>query len=263
VAEVTTPVALYAAASSSARIALHTVNRETGNRVHRQYVDAETGAPVPPEDQVKGYEVAKGEFVTLEPEEAAVAIPRGDKTLEVAAFVDRGEIDELYFDRPYFLGPAERSAAEVFGLLCEGLNAAKVAAIARALLFRRVRSLLIAPYEAGLVAMTLKFDYEMRSVDDAFSRIPPTESSREALDLAKHIIRTKRGAFDPSEFHDRYEAALAELVKAKVEGKPIRAVRRAPPAPQANLLAALRESARAVGKGERSRLKPPARKKAS
>lgn len=266
VAEETTPVALYAAASSSARIALHTVNRTTGARVHRQYVDAKTGAPVAPADQVKGYEIAKDEFVTLQPDEAAAAIPHGDKTIEVAAFVDRGDIDELYFDRPYFLGPAERSAAEAFALLREGLKATSVAAIARALLFRRVRTLLIAPYDAGLIAMTLKFDYEVRSGAAAFAKIPPTKTSREALDLAKHIINTKRGDFDPSEFHDRYEAALAELVRAKVAGKPIRAARAAPPAAPGNLLAALRESARAVanaGRRRPPRATAPARKKAS
>ena len=273
VAEVTTPVALYAAASSSGRIALHAVNRATGHRLNRQYVDADTGAVVPPEDQVKGYEIGKDEYVTLEPEEVAAVVPQSDKTLDVAAFIDCDEIDELYFDRPYFLAPAEKSAARSFALLCEGMRTAHVAALARTLLFRRIRSLLIRPFGAGLLAITLKFDYETRSATEAFAGIPQTKSSGEVIALAKHIIKSKQGKFDPSEFHDRYEAALAELVKAKIEGRPIPAARAPTPVASGDLLAALRESAGVAGKPKRKTSKParrrpvrartPARRKAS
>lgn len=255
VAEVTTPVALYSAASSSARIALHTINRSTGHRVQRQYVDAETGAPVPAELQVKGYEVAKDEYVTIGPEEVAAIVPHGDKTIDVAAFIDAAEIDDLYFDRPYYLGPAEASATEIFVLLREGLRSSNVAAIGRAVLFRRVRTLLIRPYGAGLAAHTLNFDYQVRPAAAVFDAIPATKVSREALDLAEHIIRTKQGAFDPAAFHDRYEAALAELVKAKVEGKPIPVSRPAAPTARQDLLAALRESAGAAARSAPVRVK--------
>ena len=244
----TTPVALYSAVSSSARIALHTINRSTGHRLQRQYVDAETGAPAPPEEQVKGYEAAKNEYVTLEPEEVAAAAPHGDKTIDVAAFIDDSEIDDLYFDRPYYLAPAEPAAAETFALLRHGLGEAKVAAIGRAVLFRRVRALLIRPYGLGLVATTLNFDYEVRSAAGVFSEIPAIKICGEAMDLAKHIIRNKQGPFDPAAFHDRYEAALAELVKAKIEGSPLPIAKPARPAVRQDLLAALRESVGAAAK---------------
>ena len=253
VAEVTTPVALYSAASSTGQIVLHTVNRATGHRLQRQYVDAETGAPTPTENQVKGYEVAKDEYVVIEPDEVAALAPHAEKTIEVSAFVDRGEVDELYFDQPYYLSPSEKGADEIFALLTAGLRKANVVAIGRAGLFRRVRTLLIRPYGGGLVATTLKFDYQVRSVADAFARIPATRVSREALELAKHIIKTKRGAFDPSAVHDRYEAALVELVKAKIEGKPIRALRPRTPAVRPDLLAALRESAGETNKSAGAR----------
>jgi DNA end-binding protein Ku len=248
IAEVTCPVALYAAASTTERIALHTINRRTGNRIQREFVDAETGETVERDDQVKGYEVGKDEYVSLEPEEIAAVIPHGDRTLTVSAFIDLAEADDLYFDKPYYLAPSDRSGDETFTLLREGMLAAKAAAIAEAALFRRVRTLLIRPDGKGLAATTLNFDYEVRSAQEAFSAVPAKKISREMLDLAIHIIKTKAGAFDPRAVHDRYEGALADLVKLKLEGKPI--PKRAEPQKEAivSLMQALRDSARAGGK---------------
>jgi DNA end-binding protein Ku len=252
IAEVTLPVGLYAAASTAERLALHTINRPTGHRVRREFVDAETGEAVDRDDQVKGYEVAKDEYVSVEPEEIAAVIPHGDKTLTVSAFVDLQGVDDLYFDKPYYLGPSDRSADETFALVREGMRAAKVAAVAQAVLFRRARTVLIRPVGKGLVASTLNYDYEVRSAAEAFSGISAKAITREMLDLAVHIIKTKQGTFDPREFHDRYEDALAQLVKLKLEGKAI--PRRAPPKSEAtvNLLQALRDSAAAGARSPRS-----------
>ena len=259
IAEVTCPVALYAAVSTTERIALHTINRATGDRIHRQFVDAESGETVERDDQVKGYEVGKDEYVSVEPEEIAAVIPHGDKTLTVSAFIDLADVDDLYFDKPYYLAPSDRSADETFALVREGMRSAKAAAIAEAVLFRRVRTLLIRPYDKGLAATTLNFDYEVRSPAEVLSGVPAKKITGEMLDLAIHIIKTKEGEFDPRAFHDRYEGALAELVKLKVEGKPIPK----PAAPEGkaavSLLQALRESA-AAGGGASG--KSPARKAA-
>lgn len=250
--ELTCPVALYTAASASERIAFHTLNRETGNRVHRQFVDEETGKPVPTEDQVKGYEVAQGQYIMLDPEEVAATVPESDKVIAVESFVPCDAIDDVYFDRPYYLAPSGASAEEAFILLREGMRKEKVAALARAVLFRRVRTLLIRPFESGLFATTLHFDYEVRSADAAFSSIPERKIEGEMLDLAKHIIETKRGRFDPHDFKDRYEAALGELVRAKQEGRPIEL----PKAPAASnvidLMEALRQSAGVKQSGKKS-----------
>ena len=97
------PVALYAAASTSERVAFHIVNRKTGHRVRRVFVDAETGEPVERDDQAKGYETDRGKTIVLEEEELAEAVPESDKTLRVEAFIPCGEVDTLYFDRPYYL----------------------------------------------------------------------------------------------------------------------------------------------------------------
>jgi DNA end-binding protein Ku len=252
VAEVAVPVALYAAASTTERIALHTINRPTGHRVRREFVDAETGETVERDDQVKGYEVAKDEYVSIEPDEIAAVIPHGEKTLSVSAFVDLAAVDDLYFDKPYYLGPSDRSADETFALVRDGMRAAKVAAVAQAVLFRRARTVLIRAFDTGLLASTLNYDYEVRSAAEAFSGIPAKAITGEMLDLAVHIIKTKQGEFDPREFHDRYEDALAELVKLKLEGKAI--PKRAPPRSEAtvDLMQALRDSAAAGAESPRS-----------
>jgi DNA end-binding protein Ku len=262
IAEVTVPVGLYAASSTAERIALHTINRPTGHRVRREFVDAETGEAVERDDQVKGYEVAKDEYVSVEPEEIAAVIPHSDKTLTVSAFVDLAGVDDLYFDKPYYLGPSDRSADETFALVREGMRTAKVAAVAQAVLFRRARTVLIRPLDKGLVASTLNYDYEVRSAEQAFSGISAKAITGEMLDLAVHIINTKRNAFDPREFEDRYEGALAELVKLKLEGKaiPMRAPSRSEPT--VNLMQALRDSAAAGAQNPRSG-KPAAKKKTS
>lgn len=255
VGELSCPVALYTAASTSERIAFHTINRATGHRVHREFVDSDTGKAVDKEEQVKGYEIGAGEYVVLEAEEVAAAVPQSDKTLSVSAFLRCGDINSVYFDKPYYLAPTDRHAEEAFGLIREGMRKNSVAALAETVLFRRVRSLLIRAYDDGLVATTLNFDYEVRSEKEAFDGVPKMKIEGEMLELAEHIINTKRGKFDPRKFDDRYEAAVAELVKAKMEGKRIE-VRKQPKREKVvDLMEALRQSAGLDAK------KPPAASK--
>src|SRR3546814_11034367 len=131
----------------------------------------------------------------------------------------------------------------------------KRAALARAGLFRRVRSLLLRAEGPGLVANTLNFDYEVRSAEEAFEDLPELKIKGEMLDLAKHIIETKAGAFDPRSFDDRYDQALAELVRAKMEGREIKAPTRPNAEQLVSLLHPLRRSAQ--GGTARGRQQPP------
>src|ERR1700712_5537767 len=127
--EVACGVALYTAASSSERIAFNTLNRKTGNRVRREFVDSETGDVVERDDQVKGYEIDSGQYIVLEPEEVAAAVPESDKTLKITAFIPCHEIDDVYFNKPYYLAP-DKMSADAFVLLRDGMKQANVAAIA-------------------------------------------------------------------------------------------------------------------------------------
>jgi len=258
-AELTCTVSLYTAVSTSERIVFHTLNRETGHRVRRQFIDEETGKPVESADQVKGYETAKGEYVTLEPEEIASALPESDKTLAFEVFVECAAIDDLYFDRPYYLGPSDEVSEKAFAVIREGMRDKKLAGLARTVLFRRLRTLLIRPYGTGMIATTLNFDYEIRSPQEAFADISDRKIKGEMLDLAKHIIDTKRGKFDPSQFEDRYETALAELVRAKLEGKPIEVRKPEPASNVVDLMEALRKSAGALAGSAGKTQSPPSK----
>lgn len=240
--EVSCPVALYTAASASERIAFNTLNRATGNRVRREFIDGETGEPVEKDDQVKGYETENGHYIVLEPEEVAAAVPDSDKTLAIESFIPCSEIDTVYFDKPYYLTP-DKMGTEAYVLLREGMKKAKVAAIARTVLFRRLRTLLIRPHGKGLIASTLNFDYEVRSSQEAFEDQPDVKSDPELLEIAELIIEKKKGTFDARSFDDRYEEAVTELVKAKIEGRSLPKKKAAAAAKAVDLLQALRESA--------------------
>jgi DNA end-binding protein Ku len=244
--EVTCAVALYTAASTSDRITFNTINKATGNRVNRVFIDSDTEEPVPKEAQVKGFEIENGQYLVIDPDEIAAAIPESDKTLEIEAFIPCADVDDVYFDKPYYLTP-DKMGSDAFSALRDGMKKSKVAAIARTVLFRRMRTVLIRPHGKGLIATTLNYDYEVRSSKKAFEDMPKMKIEGEMLDLAKHIISTKRGEFDPSAFDDRYEAALEELVKAKIEGKAVPKRKKVEVSKPNDLLAALRESA-GVGK---------------
>ncbi|AHK47006.1 Ku78, Ku70 and Ku80 are 70kDa and 80kDa subunits of the Lupus Ku autoantigen (plasmid) [Ensifer adhaerens OV14] len=241
-AEISCPVALHSAASTSERVSFNTLNRKTGNRVKREYVDIDTWKVVEREDQIKGYEIDDGRYVLFEPEELAAAVPPSDKTLRIQSYVPFGEIDDLYFDKPYYLLP-DRLGEETFVLIRDAMRESKVGALAQAVLFRRLRTVLIRAHGDGLVATTLNFDYQVRSAKDAFADIPKLKIEGEMLDLAKHIIKTKAGLFDPRTFDDRYDAALAELVKAKMEGRTVKVKKQPKVEPSTNLMEALRVSA--------------------
>ncbi|MBY5846430.1 Ku protein [Rhizobium leguminosarum] len=240
--EVSCGVALYTAASTSERITFNTINKATGNRVNRIFTDSETEDPVPKEAQTKGFEIENGQYIIIDPEEVSAAIPESNKTLEIEAFIPCSDVDDVYFDKPYYLTP-DKMGGDAFAALRDAMKKSMVAAIARTVLFRRMRTVLIRPHGKGLIASTLNYDYEVRSSEKAFEEMPKLKIQGEMLDLAKHIISTKKGEFDPATFDDRYEAALADLVKAKLEGRSLPKPKKVQISKPNELLAALRESA--------------------
>jgi DNA end-binding protein Ku len=272
IAELSCPVALHAAASTSDRVSFRMVSRRTGHPLRRQMIDEETEAEVDRQDQVKGYDTGEGRHVVLSPEELAAVVPDSDKTLEVSAFLRCADIDTTYLDRPYYLAPADRAAIPGFALIREAMRRQQVAAVARSVLFRRVRTLIIRAQGPGLVAETLNFDYEVRPARQAFRGIPEPEIEGEMLDLARHIIDRKSGSFDPATFEDRYDAALRDLVRAKAAGRPLPKAKPEKPPAVVSLLDALRASAGGSGRrggaatgrrkasGGGTRREPPRRK---
>ncbi|RWY68832.1 Ku protein [Rhizobium sp. WSM1325] len=243
IGEITCGVGLYTAASTSDRISFRTINKATGNPVRREFVDSETEETVERENQVKGFEIETGEYIMIDPEEVTAVIPDSDKMLEIEAFLPCSEVDDVYFDKPYHLVPTDEVSEDAFAGLRDALTKASVTAIARTVLFRRVRTVLIRAHGRGLIATTLNFDYEVRPSKEAFKEVPEIKVEGEMLDLAKHIIGTKKGDFDPATFDDRYEAALADLVKAKSEGRSLPKPKPVQVSKPNDLLKALRESA--------------------
>lgn len=236
-------VALYPATSTSQRIRFNIINRETGNRIRNEVVDAETGDPVEPEDRVKGYEVEKGQYVLIDEDELDNVALESAHTIDIDEFIPMSEVDRIYLDESYYLVPQDDVAQEAFAVIREAMRKEDLAGLARVVVYRRERLLLLRPRGKGLIATTLRYKNEVRNEADYFDDIPSTKVPADMLKLATHILETKKGKFDPSKFEDRYETALMALIKAKRAGKKPIAVSEPGPSNVVNLMDALRRSA--------------------
>lgn len=241
-------VSLFPASTESNRVAFHTLNGATGNRLRRQMIDPETGDVIDRDDQVKGYEVAKGHYVTVTDDELNKIALESTHTIDIESFVPRAEIDPLYFDAPYYLAPDDRVAEEAFAVIREAMQSRGVAGIGRVVLYRRERMLMLEPRGRGLFGMVLRYPYEIRTEKPYFEDIPEIKVPPDMLELASHIIATKSAHFKPEQFEDRYENAVIELVRSKEAGRPAALPDAAPrPSNVVNLMDALRRSLAAEG----------------
>jgi DNA end-binding protein Ku len=197
IGEVACPVALFTAASAAERIGFHIMNRKSGHRVHREYVDAETGERVDAKDQVKGYETGAGDYIAFEPEEIAKAVPEADKTLDVQVFLPCDQVDDVYFDRPYYLAPSTPAGAEAYLLIRDGMAAANVVAVARTVLFRRVRSVLIRSHGQGLIANTLNLTTRCARPTKRSVRCPAPRRTTICSTSRSTSSRKRRGGSTP------------------------------------------------------------------
>jgi DNA end-binding protein Ku len=212
-------VAMYTATSTSSRIRLNIINRETGNRIRNQAVDSETGDVVEADDKVKGYEVDKGQYVLLEEEELDEVALESTHTIEIESFVPRDEVDEIYLDESFYIVPDDEVAYEAFAVIREAMKKKDVVALGRVVMHRRERLLMLQARGKGISATALRYKPEVRKEDTYFKEIPATRVPADMLQLAEHILEQKKGHFDPAKFEDRYEDALNALIKAKRAGK--------------------------------------------
>jgi DNA end-binding protein Ku len=248
-------VALYSATTTSQRIRFNIINRDTGNRVRNLVVDAETEEPVEQENRVKGYEVEKGQYVLLEDDELDEVALESTHTIDIEAFVPRKEVDQLYLDESYYIIPNDKVAYEAFAVIREAMRKEDLVGLARVVLYRRERILMLQPRGKGLMATALRYRNEVREEGDYFSAIPDIKVPSDMLDLAVHILNGKEAHFDPDKFEDRYENALVALIKAKQAGKPVPKAAEARPSNVINLMDALRRSVQG-DKGGSKRLPP-------
>jgi DNA end-binding protein Ku len=267
---VTCAVELFNATTQTEKVSFRIINRDTGNPVRRIYVDAETGKPVPEEDQVKGYEIDKDEYLLIEEDEIDAIQIESNHSLNLDGFVRKDEIDPIYLDTPYYLAPADEVSEEAFAVIRDALADKKMAGMARVVLYRRERPVVIEPRDRGMLLTTLRFDRLVRKPQDIFADIGKVEVDDEMLDIAAHIVDRKKMKFDPSEFEDKYEEALVELIEAKKAGHKPPAVKPAErPSNVVNLFDALKKSL-ASAEGDSSETakasagsKPAARKPAA
>jgi DNA end-binding protein Ku len=245
-------IALFPATTTRDRVRFNIINRETGNRVRYDVVDADTGAEVPQEDRVKGYKVDRDNYVLLEEQELDEVALESTHTIEIEAFVEREEVDELYLDESYYLVPDDKVGYEAFAVIREAMRDEGLVGIARVVLYRRERLLMLSPRGNGIVGTTLRYNNEVREEQEYFDDIPDVKVSKDMLDLAKHILETKKAKFDPSKFEDRYETALKELIAAKQAGKKPPTSPSPRPTNVVSLMDALRRSVQAERRGSPS-----------
>lgn len=244
---VTCPIALYPATSEREKIHFHQVNRKTGNRIQYRKVNSDTGREVDREDIIKAFEKNKGDYIAVEPEELEAVAIESKRTIEIDEFVPRKEIDELYFANPYYLVPDGEAGAQAFAVIRDAIEDEGMIALGRVVFTSREHVIALEARGKGIMGITVRYPYEVRDEKDYFGDIPSERVSKDMLDLAKHIIKTKTGHFKPDKFEDRYEDALKELLRKKDKGEKIEAVHEPKSDNVINLMDALRQSV----KGER------------
>ncbi len=262
---VSIPVEVYAATKSGPAIAFHQIHEPTGKRIRYEKV-AEGVGPVPNEDIAKGFEVSKGNYVLLEDEEIEAVKIESRKTLELVQFVDSHEIDVFYFDKPYFVVPADDLAEEAYIVLREALRAAKKVAIGQLSVRGREQLVSLKPCGRGIVMEVLRYADEVRTAQSYFREIPDSKPDPELLDLATTLIDKKAAPFKPEVFHDRYVDALKGLIakKSKAKGKTILEDVEEPEGKRGSnvidLMAALKKSVGGGGKDVGKSVEPAAKK---
>jgi len=242
---VSCPIALYSASSSGERVAFRQINKKTGNRLRQQLIDEETQKPVSAEDKGRGYEYAKGAYLQVDDEELDAIAIESSHTIDVDSFVPRSQIDERYLDSPYYIVPNDKVGQEAFAVIREAMRVKDMVALGRVVIAKRERVVMLQPWGKGILGETLRYEYEVRNADEFFDDIPDLKIKKEMLDLAQHIVASKTAEFDPSQFRDRYEEAIVEMLKKKQAGAPLPKAR--PSAAPSNVIDLMQALQRSLG----------------
>ncbi|WP_242119572.1 Ku protein [Sphingomonas lacusdianchii] len=264
---VSIPVEIYSATKSGASISFRQIHEPSGKPIH--YEKSVTGiGPVDPDEIMKGYQIEKGEYVLLDQEEIDAVKLESKKTLELTQFVDAHEIDVIYYEKPYFVVPADDLAEEAFIVLREALKRTKKVGLGQLALRGREYVVSLKPCGRGLVLETLRYADEVNRAQGYFRDIPDAKPDEDLLDLAETLIAKKTAKFDPQEFHDRYVDALKDLVERKVKAKGRKIVdtseeERPSGGNVVDLMAALKKSLEKGGAAKASDDKPAPKKRAA
>jgi DNA end-binding protein Ku len=215
---VSIPVEIYSATKSGATIAFNQIHEPTGKRIKYEKVVPGVG-PVDVDEIVKGFQYAKDQYVLLDDEEIEGVKLESKKTLELTQFVEAEDIDEIYFEKPYYVVPADDLAEEAFIVLREALRRTGKVGLGQLAMRGREYVVSIKACGRGLVMETLRYADEVNKAASYFRDIADSDPDEDLLDLATTLIDKKTGKFDASDFHDRYVEALKELIERKKKGK--------------------------------------------
>jgi DNA end-binding protein Ku len=215
---VSCPIAVYTGTSSTERVSFRQINKKTGNRLRQQLVDEVTREPVEPQDKGRGYEYSKNTYILVDDDELDAIAIESNQIIEIDSFVPRDQIDERYLDSPYYITPDDQVGQDAFAVVREAMRGKGMVALARIVLAKRERVMMIQPWDKGLMGTTLRYPYEIRDTKEYFEDIPNVKVAPDMLKLAEHILKTKEGDFEPSEFVDHYETAVVEMLKEKQAG---------------------------------------------
>jgi DNA end-binding protein Ku len=207
---VTCPVQMEAARTAEDTIRFNTANRSTGNRVESRYVDAETGKPVPDDEQVKGYQLEDDTHVMLEDEELESVALESTRTIDIERFVPRADVGWIWLDRPHFLKPADKVGEEAFAVIREAMVSTGTAALSRLVLYRREHAVTLLPRDKGIVLWTLRYGDEIRPAEAA-----PDKADAKMTRLVTKLIEARTAAWSPDLVSDPVQANLKKIIASK------------------------------------------------
>lgn len=255
---VSCPIALYPATSEREKISFHQLNKDTGNRIRYRKVDSETGDEVDQSNIIKGYEVSKDHYIELTPDELEAVAIESKRTIEIDQFVPRDQIDELYIRDPYYIAPDGEVGQQAFAVIREAIRKEGMVAVGKVVFTSREHIIALEARDKGMLGVTLRYPYEVRKQADYFEEIKDEKVPKDMLDLALHIVETKRGDFEPQAFEDQYEEALKEIIEKKASGQKIERPKEPSQGNVVNLMDALRASVEAEGRLSATKKHAPA-----
>jgi DNA end-binding protein Ku len=216
---VTCRVTLTPAISEGSKVKFHNINRETHNRVLSQYVDAQTGAAVEDEDQVKGYPKSEDEYVIFEDEEIEDVGLQSTRTIDIETFVPEGSIGWIWYDRPHYLAPDDEVSAEAFSVIREAMAKTGTGGIARLVMYRRERAVLLLPKDKGIVLWTLRYGDEVRDSKDYAAKLSKAKPDAEHLAMMEKIIDDRSQTWRPDMVDDPVQDRLLDIIAQRKKGR--------------------------------------------
>ncbi|QND54404.1 Ku protein (plasmid) [Phyllobacterium sp. 628] len=253
---VTCPVTMMPATTENEKVRFHTLNRTTGNRVVSEYIDSVSGKAVDDDDQVKGYQRGEDEYVMLEDDELQAVALESTRTIDINVFVPSDSIEWIWYDKPHYLLPDDPVGEEAFSVIRDAMAATKTVGIARLVLYRRERAVMLEARDKGIIVWTLRYGDEVRNKSEYFGDIKTAKPDAKSLGLMTDLIKERTKPWDTLMLDDPVQDRLLDIISARKKGrkKPPKAeVQPERPSNVVNIMDALKKSLAAEAKAPKKR----------